>query len=157
VLAHARSLLTSSPEGATDYLQADLREPRRILAGAARTLDLTQPTAVVLMAVLQFLSDEEDPRDVVDQLLAAVPGGSYLVVSHPASDIEAEAMADLAGRLNKLMSQRVTLRNHAEVTRFFSGLAMVEPGVVRIPEWRPGAPGDAATPATMWGGVGRRP
>jgi hypothetical protein len=157
VLAHARSLLTSSPEGATDYLEADLREPRRILAGAARTLDLTQPTAVVLMAVLQFLADDEDPRGVVDQLLAAVPGGSYLVLSHPASDIEAAAMADLAGRLNKLMSQPVILRDHAGVTRFFSGLAMVEPGVVRIPEWRPDSPGDAETPATMWGGVGRKP
>jgi hypothetical protein len=156
VLAHARSLLTSSPEGATDYLDADLREPGQILTAAARTLDLGQPVAIVLMAVLQFVMDEERPGDIVTELLDAVPSGSYLVVSHPASDIDAASMRELAKRLNRLMVQRVALRSRPEVTRFFDGLELVEPGVIRIPEWRPDSPADRGIPSTMWGGAGRK-
>jgi S-adenosyl methyltransferase len=157
VLDYARSLLTSSPEGATDYLQADLRNPAEILSGAARTLDFSQPVGLVLMAVLQFIGEDEGAGGIVTELLDAVPPGSYLVLSHPASDIDADKMMEMAKRLNQLMSQRVDLRNRAEVTRFFDGLELVHPGVVRIPEWRPDAPGDTATPATMWGGVARKP
>jgi S-adenosyl methyltransferase len=157
VLDYARSLLTSSPEGATDYLQADLRDPATILAGAARTLDFSQPVGLILMAVLQFITDDEGAGGIVTELLDAVPPGSYLVLSHPANDIDADKMIEMAKRLNQLMSQRVDLRSHAEVTRFFDGLELVHPGVVRIPEWRPDAPEDAATPATMWGGVALRP
>lgn len=157
MLAHARSLLTSSAEGATDYLDADLRRPGEILTAAARTLDLGQPVAIVLMAVLQFVMDEDRPADIVAELLDAVPSGSYLVVSHPASDIDAASMRELAERLNRLMVQRVALRSWAEVTRFFDGLDLVEPGVVRIPEWRPGAPADRGIPSTMWGGAARKP
>ena len=156
VLDYARSLLTSSPEGATDYLQADLRNPAEILSGAARTLDFSQPVGLVLMAVLQFIREDEGVHGIVTELLDAVPPGSYLVLSHPASDIDADKMMEMAKRLNQLMSQRVDLRNRAEVTRFFDGLELVHPGVVRIPEWRPDAPGDTATPATMWGGVARK-
>ncbi len=157
VLAHARSLLTSSPEGATDYLDADLRRPGEILTAAARTLDLSQPVAIVLMAVLQFVMDEERPGDIVAELLDAVPSGSYLVLSHPASDIDAASMRELAERLNRLMVQRVALRSRAEVTRFFDGQDLIEPGVVRIPEWRPDAPADRGIPSTMWGGAARKP
>jgi hypothetical protein len=156
VLAHTRSLLTSGPEGATDYLEADLRQPGSILTGAARTLDLGQPVAIVLMAVLQFVMDEEGPGDVIAELMDAVPSGSYLVVSHPASDLDAAAMRELAERLNRLMVQRVALRSRAEVTRFFDELDLIEPGVVRIPEWRPDAPADRGIPSTMWGGVGQK-
>ena len=157
VLAHARSLLTSTPEGATDYLHADLRQPGPLLAAAARTLDFRQPVAIVLMAVLQHIPDEEHPRRIVAQLLDAVPGGSYLVLSHPASDIDAESMAEVAWRLNRLMSQSITLRRHEEVSRFFDGLDPAAPGIVRIPEWRPDSPAEATSPATMWGGGGRKP
>ncbi len=156
VLDYARSLLTSSPEGATDYLQADLRDPAAILTAAARTLDFSQPVGLVLMAVLQFITDDEGVHSILTELLDAVPNGSYLVLSHPANDIDADKMVEMAKRLNRLMSQRVNLRNHAEVERFFDGLELVHPGVVRIPEWRPDAPEDTATPATMWGGVGRK-
>jgi S-adenosyl methyltransferase len=156
VLDYARLLLTSSPEGATDYLQADLRDPAAILGAAARTLDLSQPVGIVLMAVLQFITDDEGVHGIVGQLLDAVPSGSYLVISHPATDIDPEKMIEMAKRLNRLMSQRVALRNHAEVESFFAGLELVPPGVVRIPEWRPDAPEDVSTPATMWGGVGRK-
>jgi S-adenosyl methyltransferase len=157
VLAHARELLTTSPEGATDYLDGDLRDPGAILAAAAATLDFTQPVGVVLMAVLQFISDEEGVDRVVARLLDAVPGGSYLVISHPASDMEAESMAEMAKRLNALMSQRVVLRSRPEVTRFFDGLDLAEPGVVRAPEWRPDSAAEAAAACTMWGGVGGKP
>jgi hypothetical protein len=157
VLAHARSLLSSTPEGATDYLDADLREPGPLVDAAARTLDFRQPVAIILMAVLQHIPDEGNPRGIVAQLLAAVPSGSYLVVSHPASDIDAQSMAEMARRLNRLMTQSVTLRSHPEVTRFFGGLDLAAPGVVRIPEWRPESPAAAATPATMWGGAARKP
>lgn len=157
VATHARSLLTSTPEGATDYLDADLREPAAIVTAAARTLDFRQPVGIVLMAVLQHIPDDDHPREIVARLLGAVPAGSYLVVSHPASDIDAQSMGEMARRLNRLMSQSVTLRGHAQVTRFFDGLDLAEPGVVRIPEWRPDSPGDVTTPATMWGGVGRKP
>jgi S-adenosyl methyltransferase len=78
------------------------------------------------------------------------------VVSHPANDIDAESMAEMAKRLNRLMAQRVVLRSYPEVSRFFDGLELAPPGVVRIPEWWPGSPGDIATPSTMWGGAGRK-
>jgi SAM-dependent methyltransferase len=157
VLAHARSLLTSSPEGATDYLDADLRRPGEILTAAARTLDLGQPVAIVLMAVLQFVMDEDRPADIVAELLDAVPSGSYLVVSHPASDINAASMRELAERLNRLMVQRVALRSRAEVTRFFDGLDLVDPGLVQLHRWRPGSGADTTRPLAAYGAVARKP
>src|SRR6201986_3876362 len=95
VVTHARPLLTSSPEGKTDYIQADLRDVAAILDGAARTLDFSQPIAVVLIAVLHFIEDAEDPYRIMTRLMAAMPPGSYLVVGHAASDIDAAASAEL--------------------------------------------------------------
>jgi hypothetical protein len=157
VLAHARALLTSSPEGRCAYIDADLRDPEKILNNAAEILDLTQPVALVLMAVLQFVPDADGPHDIVRRLLAAVPSGSYLVISHPASDIQATAMAGMAAKLNALMAQQVKPRSKAEVSAFFDGLDLVEPGLIRCPEWRPDAPEDAAGKSTMWGGVAVKP
>ena len=111
VLAHARALLTSAPEGATDYIDADLRDADQILAKAAETLDFSQPVAIMLMAILQHLSDEHDPYAVVAQLMAAVPAGSYLALSHPAKDIHAAEMAEMANRLNQMMAEKVTFRS----------------------------------------------
>jgi S-adenosyl methyltransferase len=157
VLAHARALLTSSPEGRCAYIDADVREPEKILNTAAEVLDFTEPVAVVLMAVLQFVPDEDDPHGIVRRLMAAVPAGSYLVISHPAADIQAAAMAGMARSLNALMAQRVKPRSKDAVTSFFDGLDLLEPGVVRCPEWRPDRPEDAAGKSTMWGGVARKP
>jgi len=157
VLAHARALLTSSPEGRCAYIDADVRDPEKILNTAAEVLDLTEPVAVVLMAVLQFVPDDDDPHGIVRRLMTAVPAGSYLVISHPAADLQAAAMARMASKLNELMAQRVKPRSKAEVTAFFDGLDMVEPGVIRCPEWRPDRPEDAAGKSTMWGGVARKP
>ncbi len=157
VLAHARALLTSSPEGRCDYIDADIRDPEKILNTAAEVLDFTEPVGVVLMAVLQFVPDEDDPHAIVGRLMEAVPKGSYLVISHPASDLQATAMAGMAGRLNALMAQRVKPRSKEAVTAFFDGLDLVEPGVVRCPEWRPDDQQDAAGKSTMWSGVARKP
>jgi S-adenosyl methyltransferase len=157
VLAHARALLTSDPRGATAYIDADLRNTDLILAEAERRLDIAKPVAVVLMAILQFIPDEDEPHAIAARLMDAVPSGSYLVISHPASDIEAAAMANMATQLSQLMAQKVTPRSHAEVSRFFDGLELIEPGVIRAPEWRPESEADAAGASTMWAGVARKP
>jgi trans-aconitate methyltransferase len=157
VLAHARALLTSSAEGRCAYIDADIRDPENIAGLAAEVLDFTEPVGVVLMAVLQFVPDDDRPYELVRRLMAAVSSGSYLVISHPAADIQAAAMAGMATRLNQLMAQRVKPRTKAEVTAFFDGLDLVEPGVIRCPEWRPDRPEDAAGKSTMWGGVAEKP
>jgi hypothetical protein len=156
VLAHARALLTSRPEGQCAYIDADIRDPETILGKAAEILDFSEPVAVVLMAVLQFIPDEDDPQGLVRRLVEAVPAGSYLVISHPASDIQAAAMASATTRLNQLMAQRAKPRSRDAVTAFFDGLDLVEPGVIRCPEWRPDRPEDAAGKSTMWGGVAKK-
>ena len=157
VLTHARALLTSDPVGATDYIDADLREPEQILAGAAQVLDYGRPVAVMLMAILQHLHTEDDPYKVVAALMTAMPPGSYLALSHPAKDINAEAMAKMAETLNKMMAEKVTFRDRPEVARFFEGLELVEPGMVQASKWRPATDAEAASPAALWAGVARKP
>jgi S-adenosyl methyltransferase len=154
VLSHARALLTSNSAGSTDYIDADLRDTDRILAEAARTLDFSRPVAVMLIAILHLIGDEDDPAAIVARVLDAVPSGSYLAISHVASDIEPEKMAEMRERLNRMVSQKGTYRSHAEVARIFDGLELIPPGVTRIQEWRPDAELDAKRPAAMWGGVG---
>jgi S-adenosyl methyltransferase len=156
VLTHARALLVSDARGHTNYIDADLRDTGRILAEAALTLDFSQPVAIMLMAILQHIDDAEDPYAIVDTLVGAVPPGSYLAISHPAADIETEAMAQMAERLNKLMAEKVTFRTRPQVARFFAGLELVEPGMVRVQEWRPDTEIEAKSPAALWGGVGRK-
>jgi O-methyltransferase involved in polyketide biosynthesis len=158
VLRHAQALLTSSPQGKTDYIQADLRDTDTILADAARTLDFTQPVAVILIAVLHFIPDADDPYQVVARLMAALPSGSYLVMAHAASDIAPEASAEMARRYNAMSSASITPRTREEVARFFDGLEMVPPGLVPIGEW--GLPGQIDS--TLGGligycGIGRKP
>jgi S-adenosyl methyltransferase len=143
--------------GAPVTLTPHLRDAGRIVAEAALTLGFSQPIAIMLMATLQHIDDAEDPYAIVSTLLGAVPSGSYLVVSHPAADIETEAMAQMAQRLNKLMAEKVTFRTQAEVARFFEGLELVEPGMVRVQQWRPDTEIEAKSPAALWGGVGRKP
>ena len=157
VLTHARALLVSGDQGHTNYIDADLRDTGRILAEAALTLDFSRPVAIMLMAILQHIDEAEDPYAIVDSLLAAVPPGSYLAISHPAADIETEAMAQMAERLNKLMAEKVTFRTRPQVARFFEGLDLVKPGMVRVQEWRPASEIEAKSPAALWGGVGRKP
>jgi O-methyltransferase involved in polyketide biosynthesis len=135
VLTHAQALLTSSPAGKTDYIQADLRDTDTILAGAARTLDFTRPVAVLLIAVLHFIPDAEDPYAVVARLMDAVPPGSYLVMAHAASDIAVEAAAEMAHRYNQMSSATITPRSRDQIARFFTGLDLIPPGLVPIEKW----------------------
>lgn len=156
VLAHARALLTSKSEGATDYIDADVRNTGAILAQAEETLDFSQPVAVMLIAILHVIADSEDPYAIVTKLMDAVPSGSYLVLSHVASDIVPAQASDMIRRLNRLIYEKTTARSRADVMRFFDHLDLIEPGVVRVQEWRPGTESEAKQPSNMWGGVARK-
>ncbi len=158
VLAHARALLTSTREGATAYIDADLRDTSAILQGARRTLDFSQPVALMLLIILHMIPDTDDPYGIVARLMQALPSGSYLVLAHPASDIHAAKMAEMTKRVNDRMSgPKATMRDRAAVARFFGGLDLLEPGVVQPQQWRP-EPGQLAPPqVTAWCGVARKP
>jgi len=156
VLAHARALLTSGPAGATDYIDADLRDTGRILEIAAKTLDFSQPIAIMLMAIVHLIPDSDDPYAIVNRLVEAVPSGSYLAMSHIAADMT-PAITTAGQRVSQFIQQQQTYRTHEEVLRFFADLELAEPGLVRVPEWRPASELEAKTPAVLWGGVGRKP
>jgi hypothetical protein len=155
VLAHARALLDSGPHGKTAYLDADLRDPDAILAGAAQTLDFSSPVAVMLVGVLHCIPDDGDPWGIVKRVMAAVPSGSYLVLGHPASDVEAEAAQATAG-LNTKLADPVTFRPHDQVARFTDGLELLEPGVVSYSQWRPGPDAGIPKPVPAWCAVARK-
>jgi len=155
VLAHARALLTSKPEGVCAYVDADLRDPDAILAAAADTLDFSQPVAVMLLAILQFASDDK-VNAIMRRLIEGCAPGSFVTLSHPASDIDAEPHGEMVRRMNQSLTEHATLRDRAAVTRLFAGLELVEPGVVRAPEWRPASDHHAASPAVLWVGVARK-
>jgi hypothetical protein len=152
VLSHARALLTSTPEGKTEYMQADLRDTAAILAGARRTLDFSEPIAILLIAVLHFVPDADDPYGVVGRLTAAIPSGSYLVIGHGASDIEPTAAAELSRRYNAMSPTKIRLRTRAEVAPFFDGLDPAGRGLVPLSQWWDPAPASpdsaAASPET---------
>lgn len=158
VAQHARSLLSSTREGKTDYLHADLRDPEGILDAAGRTLDLTRSVGVLLIAVLHFIPDDDDPYGVVGRLLAGLPSGSYLVVAHAASDLEPEAAAEVTRRNNQTSPVPITPRTQAGVTRFFDGLDLMPPGVVPVSEWDLGDAMDTAIGGLVgYVGIGRKP
>lgn len=157
VLAHARALLVGSPEGATAYIDADLRDTDAIVRGAARLLDFSKPVAVMLLGVLHCIPDEQDPAAVVARLMTAVAPGSYLVIAHPAIDIATRQMGESVRGYNEQASVPLSPRTHAEVCQFFDGLELIEPGVVQLHRWhaRADAPGTDRELAN-YGGVGRK-
>ena len=157
VLSHAKALLKSTPEGACAYIDADLRDPEAILAAAADTLDFSKPVAVMLIAVMHFVGDDAQASGIMSRLTAACVPGSYVALSHAASDIDAAQMAEMVRRLNESTAEKTTLRDRAGVTRLFDGLELVEPGVIRAAEWRPDTDLEAASPAALWAGVARKP
>jgi hypothetical protein len=154
VLAHARALLRSAPAGKTSYIDASISDTELILTQAAKTLDFSQPIGVMLVAMLHLVGDEADPAGIIETLMDAMPPGSTLTISHVPNDMHTGAMAQMGERLNRLLSQRSTYRSKAEVTAFFDGLELVEPGVVPIQQWRPDTADEANAIAAMWGGVG---
>jgi S-adenosyl methyltransferase len=111
----------------------------------------------MMIAVLHCIPDDNDPYGLVSELLAGLPAGSYLTISHPASDINTDVVPETLARLNAMMPDKLTFRSHPQVERFFAGLDLAPPGVVRIPEWRPGSDLDRVNPAEVWGGVARKP
>jgi O-methyltransferase involved in polyketide biosynthesis len=137
VLAHARKLLTSTPEGRTEYIHADLHDPARILEAAAETLDLTRPVALTLLGILHFINDDDEARAVVTQLVEAVPPGSHLAIAHGCFDVNTEAAHRIVTFWNERGVPKIKYRSAAEITRFFDGLEMLEPGVVPCNRWRP--------------------
>ncbi|MEV4515175.1 SAM-dependent methyltransferase [Dactylosporangium sp. NPDC049525] len=164
VMTHARALLTSNNVGATAYIEADLRDPAAILVSPdlRDTLDFTQPIAVLLIAVLHFLPDDERPYDAVAELAAAMPSGSFLAISHTTFDPLPD---DVRQRLTALADPAAghgpfRPRTHVEVARFFDGADLVDPGLVPIVEWHPDStPRPQATPveAIGYAGVARLP
>jgi hypothetical protein len=157
VLAHARALLTSSAAGATEYVDADLRDTRAILTQAAKLLDLGQPVAITLISILHALPDADEPHAIVAEVMAAVPPGSYLAISHAGSDLLDQEMLDrLKDAWKGKMQQQITWRSREQVLRFFAGTDLAHPGLVRAEEWRPDpGPGDGRRSA-YWAAVGRK-
>ncbi len=137
VLVHARALLTSTTEGSTDYLHADVRDPEKILHEAARTLDFTQPVALMLLGIMNYIIDSTEAHAIVKHFLDALPPGSYLAMSHPTAEIHADAIETSIEHYNASGAAPIRTRNRQELTRFFDGLELLEPGVVSCSLWRP--------------------
>jgi len=139
VLVHARALLASTPQGKTAYIDADVHDPDKILHEAARALDFTQPVALMLLGVLNFVLDDDEGYAIVKRLVDALPSGSHLAVTHPTSEIDAERYLPTVEHWNKYGEPKMRTRTRAEIARFFDGLELLEPGVVMFLHWRPEA------------------
>jgi hypothetical protein len=155
VLTHANALLTSTPEGRTAYLDADLYDPEAVLRAASGTLDLSRPVALMILNTLGHVSDYEQARDLVRRLMAGLPSGSHLVISD--STATSEGMIAASRAYNSSGAVPYHVRGVEEVAGFFDGLELVEPGVVRVPEWRPDGGDDDAALVDAYCGVGRKP
>ena len=164
VLAHARALLTSHPDGRTDYIDADLRDVDSILGSAALrdTLDLSRPVGLLLIAIMHFVGDEHDPWGIAERLLAELPAGSYLALTHLTSDFRPEAWEHVV-EVYRRQGVTMRVRPKADIERFFTGLELVEPGVQVLPAWRPelgeptGDPEPTDGQVSVYGGVARKP
>jgi SAM-dependent methyltransferase len=158
IMAHARALLTSTPQGATDYLYADLRDPETILREAARTLDFTQPIALMLLGIVEHILNADEARSIMARLLDSLPPGSYLVLCDPTPEVNRAVMLEAVRQWNENATPLITARSRQELTRFFDGLELLEPGVVSASLWRP-EPSEFGTPVEVFnfGGVGRKP
>jgi hypothetical protein len=135
VVRHAEALLRSTPAGACAVVEADLHDPEVILAQAARTLDFSEPVALLLIQVLHFIPDADDPYGIVARLMAGLSPGSFLVMVHGASDLNGEANAELTRLYNDVAAARLSIRTFEEFSRFFTGLEPVGPGLVSGLEW----------------------
>jgi S-adenosyl methyltransferase len=156
VLAHARALLVSHEAGATDYIDADLRDTDSILTQASHLLDFSKPVAVTLIAILHAIPGSDDPHGMVGRLMDAAPPGSHLAVSHMGTGLlDSKTRRGLEDHSGRAMQQQLAARSREEVARFFAGMDLVPPGVVRVEDWRP-EPGANAGQSVLWGAVGRK-
>ncbi|HUN37017.1 MAG TPA: SAM-dependent methyltransferase [Trebonia sp.] len=159
VMAHARALMDSDPAGVTAFIQADLRDPAKILASPAlrATLDLGQPVALMLIAILHFLADQDNAREIVAELLGALPSGSFLAVTHSTADFSPGEITGVA-EATRQAGVRYTPRSQAEVAAFFDGLDLLEPGVVPVMAWRPDGPApENPRAAYIYAALARKP
>jgi S-adenosyl methyltransferase len=140
VLMHARVLLASGPEGATDYIEADFRDPEALLTAAAATLDFTRPVAVMLFGVLGHFGDDDEEASLIERVMAATAPGSYLVIAHGSSS--SEGLAEAARQYRAGGAETYHLRGPDQLAGFFAGLELVPPGVVPVLQWRPGSGAD---------------
>ena len=158
VLAHARALLTSTTEqGATEYIEADMRDTGTILEQAGKLLDFSRPVAITMLAILHAVPDADNPHEIVARLLGALPSGSYLVISHEASDLlDQKTMQGIDDSWNGRIQQQFTWRSRDQVARFFAGTDLVEPGLVPVGEWRPDPGITDEGKSAAWGAIGRK-
>jgi hypothetical protein len=161
MLAHAHKLRRSAPEGSTAYVQAKLRDTDEVLREAAATLDLSLPTAVLFPANLAFVRNDNTAYKIVGNLMAGVPSGSYVMLTHHASDFLVEEHAEMYRTIERLAREGktwgVAARSHAEVSKFFDGLDLLEPGVVPMWQWRVPNPEQQPPAGAMYGAVARKP
>ena len=158
VLAHARALLTSSPEGTTDYIHADMHDPGSIIDGARQTLDFDQPVAITMLGVLWHVMDDDEAYAIIDHLVQPLPSGSYLAINHPTLEVTGEKMATAIQYWNQYGKPPGTHRTPDQIARFFGGLELAEPGVVSITQWRPDDTSSGMPdPIDQFGAVGRKP
>jgi SAM-dependent methyltransferase len=159
VLAHARALLTSTPQGRCDYVEGDLYAPEQILTEAALTIDFARPVALMLLGVLHHIPDTAEAYSIVRRLKAALAPGSFVVINHSTSAVRGEAMEEAVRHWNRVGKPSMTLRDPEQISRFFDGLDLLEPGVISCSRWRPvlsaspGQPGDV----DEFCGVARKP
>lgn len=156
VLAHARALLTGAPEGVTAYVHADARDPDAVLRGAAETLDTGRPVAVMMLGILNFVLDDVEARSIVRRLMAAVPSGSHLVLTHPTTELDGQANVAAMRFWNDSAVPAIRARTGAEVMGFLDGLELLEPGLVSCSRWRP-EEDDEDVSVPQWGAVARKP
>ena len=157
VLAHARALLSSAESGATEYIEADLRDTSAILERAGELLDFSKPVAITLVAIMHAIPDADDPHAIVARLLDAVPSGSYLALSHMARDLlDPHTLSNLEGIIDRTSQQALTYRTREQVAQFFAGTDLADPGLVRVEEWRPSAGTASAERSSLWCAVGRK-
>ncbi|MGH3253592.1 MAG: SAM-dependent methyltransferase [Trebonia sp.] len=157
VLAHARALLTSDEAGGTEYIDADLRDTDAILTQAAGLLDLTKPVAVTLLLILHVIPDSDDPQAIVAAAMDALPSGSYLALSHLGSDLlAAEAKRGFEDIVSRTAQQQYIGRRREQIARLFEGMDLVEPGLVRVEEWRPDLGTGETGRSALWCALGRK-
>ncbi|MFE9811966.1 SAM-dependent methyltransferase [Streptomyces sp. NPDC005548] len=156
VLRHAEALLISSPEGATDYIEADVRRPGAILDHARTFLDFSRPVALSMNALMHFITDEEEPYRLTRTLIDALPSGSYFMFSHGTTDEHPHLVQSVTSTYRK-GEISLRMRTRAEVEPFFDGLELVEPGIVTATHWFKGTPPPEAELSGFYVGVARVP
>jgi len=157
VLVHARALLTTSPQGVTDYIDADARDTDKLVQAASKTLDFSQPVALMMLGILNHIVDDDEAHGIVNRLVDAVPSGSYLVIGHPTKEVHGEAMAEAMRLWNERGGTPIVDRSRQELARFFDRLELLEPGVVSCSRWRPEPADPEPAEVSEFCAVGRKP